>query len=108
MSAELPPTPLLSSERGHHSGIPERLAVNAKLAKARLFSNRTLRDSVARQQEVPRLPPNISRETFNRAIAELRDILGHENVELNDKPLVDGWYMEHPYVLTFSFSIYPK
>ncbi|KAI1624417.1 glycolate oxidase [Exophiala viscosa] len=96
MSEELPPTPLLSTERGHHSGIPKRMESEAKLAKARLFSNKTLPDSVARQREIPRLPPNISRESFNRAMAELREILGDANVELNDKPLVDGWYMEHP------------
>jgi hypothetical protein len=98
MSEELPPTPLLSTERGHHSGIPKRMEFDAKLAKARLFSNKTLPDSVARQKDVPRLPPNISRESFNRAMAELREMLGDANVELNDKPLVDGWYMEHPYV----------
>jgi len=96
MSEELSPTPLLSTERGHHSGIPKRLELDAKLAKARLFSNKTVPDSVPRQRDVPRLPPNISRESFDRAMAELREVLGDANVEINDKPLVDGWYMEHP------------
>jgi len=96
MSEKLPPTPLLSTEAGHHSGIPKRMELDATLAKARLFSNKTVLDSVPRQRDVPRLPPNISRETFNQAMAELHEVLGDANVEINDKLLVDGWYMEHP------------
>lgn len=92
----LPPTPLLSAE--NHSGIPKRMELDAKLAKERLYSRRTLPDSVPRQHEVPRLPPNTSRAKFNAAMADLKDSLGDDNVEINDKPLVDGWYMEHPYV----------
>ena len=94
-SSTLPPTPLLSVE--NHSGIPKRMELDAKLAKERLYSNKTLPDSVPRQQEVPRLPPNTSREKFNEAISDLKGRVGDANVEINDKPLVDGWYMEHPY-----------
>ncbi|KAL2815101.1 hypothetical protein BJX63DRAFT_430923 [Aspergillus granulosus] len=71
-SSELPSTPLLSDNV--HSGIPKNLEADAKVAKERLYSNKT----------------------FEAAIAELRERLGAEHVQLNDKPLVDGWYMEHP------------
>lgn len=87
-------TPILSQET--YSGIPLRMENDAKIAKDRLYSNSTVPDSVPRQREVPRLPPNTSREKFNNAIAELKQKLGPINVEINDKPLVDGWYMEHP------------
>ncbi|EPQ50565.1 vanillyl-alcohol oxidase [Gloeophyllum trabeum ATCC 11539] len=90
---DLPPTPLLSEK---HSGIPERWAEQCKESKARLYSLKTLPASVPREGELPVLPPGIDRPTFNTAIAELKETLGEEHVELNDKPLVDGWYMEHP------------
>ncbi len=79
-----------------YSGVPSRLSQEAIDAKSKLFSQKTLPDSVARRRTA--LPPGVSRENFEQAIAELRSALGQENVELNDKPLVDGWYMEHPYV----------
>ena len=74
--------------------MPARLTQDAIDAKARLFSQKTLPDSVARRRTA--LPPGVSREAFDQAVADLRSALGNENVELNDKPLVDGWYMEHP------------
>jgi hypothetical protein len=33
-----------------------------------------------------------------KAIDELSEQLGKENVELNDQPLKDGWYMEREYL----------
>jgi hypothetical protein len=92
----LSPTPLLSDNI--HSGIPKNLEADAKVAKERLYSNKTVPDTVPRERDVPRLPPNTTRDKFDAAIAELRQRLGDEHVQLNDKPLVDGWYMEHPYV----------
>ncbi|KAK4946524.1 hypothetical protein LTR10_014376 [Elasticomyces elasticus] len=77
-----------------YSGVPARLAQEAIDAKSRLYSQKTLPDSVSRRRTA--LPPGISRGAFDRAVTELRQSLGHENVDLNDKPLVDGWYMEHP------------
>lgn len=77
-----------------YSGVPMRLTQEAIAAKARLFSQKTLPDSVARRKTA--LPPGVSRENFDKAMRELKAALGDENVELNDKPLVDGWYMEHP------------
>lgn len=78
-----------------HSGIPARLKSEADAAKGRLYSLKTLPDSVPRKSNV-RLPPNTSQETFETAIAALTKLLGKYGVELNDKPLIDGWYMEHP------------
>lgn len=89
----LDPTPLLSAK---HNGIPERLTGDAKKAKERVWTNKTVPDSVPRQSEGPRLPYGVSREAFDSAIEELKNSLGETNVEVNDKPLVDGWYMEHP------------
>ncbi|EPQ57456.1 vanillyl-alcohol oxidase [Gloeophyllum trabeum ATCC 11539] len=91
--SELPITPLITEK---HSGIPERYAEQCKQSKARLYSNKTLPPSVPRDGELPVLPPDVDRDTFNKAVAELTELLGAENIELNDKPLVDGWYMEHP------------
>ncbi|OQV03471.1 FAD linked oxidase, domain-containing protein [Cladophialophora immunda] len=88
-----------------YSGVPSRLAQEAIDAKARLYSQKTLPDSVPRRRVA--LPPDVSREIFDQAVAELKSALGDENVQVNDGPLVDGWYMEHPYenpypvVLTF-------
>ena len=91
---DLAPTPILSPSK--HYGIPERLQAEAKRAKGMVFSSKTLPDSVPRQKDIPKLPPGISREAFNTAITELKDLIGETYVEINDKPLIDGWYMEHP------------
>ncbi|GAA5862613.1 hypothetical protein JCM8547_003489 [Rhodosporidiobolus lusitaniae] len=50
---------------------------------------------VATEKREPTLPPNFSKETFERAIADLRKILGDEHVEINDVPLNGGNYY-HP------------
>ena len=78
-----------------HSGVPTRLSKEADAAKERLFSLRTLPNSTPRQSSL-RLPPNTSREKFDTAIAVLVEVLGEKGIELNDRELVDGWYMEHP------------
>ncbi|KAK3372669.1 glycolate oxidase [Podospora didyma] len=88
-----PPPPSLSS---NYSGLPDRLADIGSESKNRLLSRRTLPESAPRQHDVPRLPPDISRAEFNQAIGEVKEILGSENVAINDRPLVDGWYIEHP------------
>ena len=97
-SKELPPAPVLSPII--HNGVPERLIKEAASAKERLYSNKTVGESTARRRASP-LPPNLSREAYDTAISELRKSLGNGNVELNDKPLVDGWYIEHPSVPQF-------
>jgi len=78
-----------------HSGVPDRLLKEADEAKERLYSLRTLPNSTPRQSSL-RLPPDVSRVDFDKAIAELKTALGDKGVDLNDKPLVDGCYMEHP------------
>lgn len=79
-----------------YSGIPDRLSKEADEAKEKLYGNKTLPNSVERKQDSPRFPPNVSREQFDSAIKELEIALGDPNVEVNNKPLIDGWYMEHP------------
>lgn len=88
------PVPILSDS--HHSGISKRLADAANAAKARVYANKTVSGVTPRTGELPVLPPGIQRETFNTAIEELKRTLGPEHVVLNDKPLDDGWYLEHP------------
>lgn len=77
-----------------YSGIPSRLAQIAVTTKARLDSQRTVRESTSRK--TISLPPGIDKEKFDHAINELKASLGSDNVEVNEKPLVDGWYMQHP------------
>ncbi len=91
--SSFPPPPSLSDK---YSGIPDRLADIGAESKNRLLSKRTVPASTPRQHEVPRLPPDTTRAEFNQATSELRQILGDEHVVLNDQPLVDGWYVEHP------------
>ena len=88
----LPPTPTLEEK---YSGAPSRLKREAAEARGRLIGNRTLPASQPRKRGV-RLPPDTSLENFEAAIKDLRSRLGLENVEVNDKALVDGWYLEHP------------
>lgn len=85
-------TPLLSER---HSGVPSRLSKEAATARNRLYSNRTLPKSKPRARPI-RLPPDITEEKFATAIDELRRSLGTDNVTINESPLEDGWYLEHP------------
>ncbi len=78
-----------------HSGAPNRLAREAWEARSRLFSHRSLPISSPRHHGI-RLPPDTSLEKFEEAITALQGKLGNENVKVNDKALVDGWYLEHP------------
>ncbi|KAK4550428.1 hypothetical protein LTR36_000006 [Oleoguttula mirabilis] len=85
-------TPTLSQA---HSGIPSRLLHKAERAKALVFKGKTPQPQ--QQQSLPAIPQGVSRATFDKAITDLTNQLGPENVELNDKPPKDdGWYMEHP------------
>ncbi|KAK8213252.1 hypothetical protein M8818_002550 [Zalaria obscura] len=89
---ELAPTPLLTD---HHSGVPSRLTKEAAEARARLYGNRTQPASIPRKHGV-RLPPDHTQESFDTAIKELKSTIGDANVEISDKALIDGWYLEHP------------
>ncbi|KAM7213819.1 hypothetical protein V8F06_010815 [Rhypophila decipiens] len=77
-----------------HSGIPTYLLEKAQRAKQAVFDTRTKGRN--ERQRLPVVPQGIERDVFIQALSELKHELGEENVEINDKPLVDGWYMEHP------------
>lgn len=79
-------TPLLSEK---YSGIPERLLPKASRAKALIHETRTKQHTT--RQRLPVIPQGVDRAKFFSALDELRRQLGAENVELNDKPLQDGW-----------------
>ncbi len=81
-----------------HSGIPENLPEKAKRAKSLFYDIRT-KDTSTRQR-LPVVPHGIEKDEFIQALEELAQQLGKANVEVNDKPLVDGWYMERE---NFSF-----
>ena len=77
-----------------YSGVPERLKQEATAARDRLSSQKTPYESKTRAKIA--LPPGVDQLSYDKAITELKRALGNDNVELNDKPLVDGWYMQHP------------
>ncbi|KAK4112666.1 vanillyl alcohol oxidase [Canariomyces notabilis] len=77
-----------------HSGIPAYLLEKARKEKEVIFETRTKPQN--ERQRLPVVPQGIERDEFLKALAELKEQLGQENVEINDKPLKDGWYMEHP------------
>lgn len=86
--------PLLSEI---HSGIPQNLHEKAQKAKALIYEGRTGPENV--QRRIPTIPQGIEEADFFQAIQELQVIVGNDHVEINDKPLVDGWYMERKFVL---------
>jgi hypothetical protein len=84
-------------------GAPARLKEFEKIIKKKVEDNTTAKlDGLPRRElpdDLPVLPPGVSRGKFNAAIDELKKAIGPENVELNDEPLIDGWYLEQPKVL---------
>jgi len=81
---------------GTHSGIPTFLLEKATKAKEGVFDGRT--KPRRERQRLPVIPQGIERDEFVAALDELGGTLGVENVEVNDKPLRDGWYMERWYL----------
>jgi hypothetical protein len=88
--------PLLSEK---HSGIPLNLLEKAQRAKALIYETRTKETKT--RERLPAIPQGIDKSTFIKALDELGDQLGTDNVEVNEKPLVDGWYMERKYYHVF-------
>lgn len=80
--------PLLSEK---HSGIPPFLLEKARKAKVSVFETRT--KPKATRNRLPVIPHGIEEQVFVDALGELGKQLGVENVERNDKPLTDGWYV---------------
>jgi FAD/FMN-containing dehydrogenase len=78
-----------------YSGAPSRLDEEAENTYSRMLSNKTLTRSETRKSGL-RLPPDTTFEEFQLAIRKLQDEIGAEYVQVNDKPLDDGWYLDHP------------
>ena len=97
--ADVSPTRSTPTLEEKHSGVPTRLVEQAKRAKGLLSSRRQVPATSDTQNRTLHLPPYTSREKFDGAIAQLKKAVGDAWVHINDQPLVDGWYMEHPYVL---------
>lgn len=79
-----------------HSGIPTYLLDKARATKEAVYN---LKDNAAdtaipRRRSVPALPQGVTKDAFNTAIADLREQLGADHVEVVDQALRDGWYME--------------
>ncbi len=72
-----------------HNGVPARLLHKAHRAKALIqgIATKPLRP----RKRLPVIPQGIDRSRFFLAIDELSKELGNENVQVNDKPLDDGW-----------------
>jgi hypothetical protein len=70
----------------YNADAPPRLVGYAMEVKAKIDANynKNFDGQKIREKELPVLPPNVSRQTFNTAISELRQKIGAENVELND------------------------
>ncbi|KAH1302862.1 hypothetical protein KXV73_000248 [Aspergillus fumigatus] len=77
-----------------HNAVPARLLHKARRAKGRIqdIATKPLRP----RQRWPVVPQGIERSRFFLALDELAKELGNDHVEVNDKPLDDGWYMEPP------------
>lgn len=95
-SNPVPPTPTLSEK---HSGIPSRLYEKAQYAKSLIVDIAT-KEQNDRKRGVA-IPAGVEKNTYMKAFDELAQQLGKENVELNDQPLKDGWYMEREYIVFF-------
>ncbi|KAK3897011.1 hypothetical protein C8A05DRAFT_39438 [Staphylotrichum tortipilum] len=72
-----------------HSGIPPYLLDKAREAKQDVFTGWTKAQN--ERQRLSVVPQGIERDDFVKALDELREQLGAEYVEVNDKPLKDGW-----------------
>lgn len=88
-----------------HSGIPKYLLEKATHAKNWVFEGRT--KGLRERQRLPVVPQGIDRDEFLKALSELKETLGNEHVEVNDKPLEDGWYMERqwPFAATGRINV---
>jgi hypothetical protein len=84
------------------AGAPPRLKTLEEIIKQKIVDNTTVNlDGLPRREkseDLPILPPGVSRDKFKRAIEELSKLIGKENVQLNDQPLIDGWYLNQPKV----------
>lgn len=59
------------------------------------MGHRTLPDYTPRRNGI-RLPPGLTADAFAAAIADIEGVIGKQNISVNDGPLRDDWYLEHP------------
>jgi hypothetical protein len=85
-SKNRPSVPTLEEK---HNGVPARLLHKAYRAKG-LIQDIATKEPRARKR-LPVLPQGIEKTRFFLAIDEISRDLGNDNVEINDKPLDDGW-----------------
>lgn len=72
-----------------HNGVPARLLDKALRAKGLIQDVAT--KALRPRQRLPVIPQGIKQARFFLAIDEISRELGNTNVEINDKPLDDGW-----------------
>lgn len=72
-----------------HSGIPASLLDQAQAVKKDTFGKRT--KLLNERKRLPVIPQGVEKDLFFQALDELRQEIGVDNVDLNDKPLKDGW-----------------
>ncbi|KAJ5890035.1 hypothetical protein N7504_010845 [Penicillium tannophilum] len=85
------PIPTLEEK---HNGVPAHLLHKAYRAKG-LIQNIATKKPQARKR-LPVIPQGIEKSRFFLAINEISTEIGNKNIEINDKQLDDGWYMESP------------
>jgi hypothetical protein len=85
-SGKVPLTPTLEQK---HNGVPARLLHKAQTAKTLIQDIATKKTKP--RQRLPAIPQGIERERFVKALEELAGDIGKEHVQVNDKPLEDGW-----------------
>lgn len=89
---------IVSMTQQYAPGIPVRVADYVNSVKKRFEENATqpsVKPCKENSQDLPVLPPGVSRKTFNEAIEQLRVIVdGH--IELVDHELGDRWYLHRP------------
>ena len=73
-----------------YSGIPERLLHKAVRDKKKLWEHQSKEFQTPRKRGLA-IPAGIGRSEFLKALEDLAQKLGKENVVVNDKPLEDGW-----------------
>ncbi len=81
-----------------HSGIPQNLLEKAEAAKSLIYQTRSNSVNEEKNRQTA-IPQGVLKSAFFEAIKDLEVHLGKKNVEVNDKPLVDGWYMERKFKL---------
>lgn len=73
--------------------IPDFLLPDAKSTLELVNANAT-KSTDGPADRVLALPPDTTREHFDKAIAALRLLIGDDNVILNEGSLNDGWYLD--------------